>query len=142
MLYDNALLARRVPPRSSADRRPAAAPHLRGDPRLGAARHARSRGGFFAALDADSEGVEGKFYVWTVAELRDALGEDADAAIAWFGATEHGNFDEIPGANVLESRGPEPARETRERIRERLREVRERRVRPGSTTSAWRLGTR
>src|SRR6185437_14117222 len=46
-------------------------------------------GGFFSALDADSEGVEGKFYVWSVDELRAALaGEpDVDEAIAWFGAT-------------------------------------------------------
>jgi len=85
-------------------------------------------GGFYSALDADSEGVEGKYYVWTLAELRDALGEDADAAIAWFGATEHGNFD---GANVLESRGPEPPAEQRERIRATLLEVRSARVRPG-----------
>src|ERR1700759_121356 len=49
-------------------------------------------GGFCSALDADSEGVEGKFYVWTLAELRDALGPLADDAIAYFGATERGNF--------------------------------------------------
>jgi uncharacterized protein YyaL (SSP411 family) len=85
-------------------------------------------GGFHSALDADSEGVEGKYYVWTVDELRAALGGDADAAIAWFGATGRGNFE---GANVLESRGPEPPAEVRERIRARLLEVREERVRPG-----------
>jgi uncharacterized protein len=66
--------------------------------------------------------------VWSLAELRDALGEDAEAAIAWFGATDAGNFE---GANVLESRGPEPPPEARSRIRERLLEVRARRVRPG-----------
>src|SRR4030095_14125834 len=46
-------------------------------------------GGFYSALDADSEGVEGKFYVWSLDELRAALdGEPhADEAIAWFGAT-------------------------------------------------------
>src|SRR5438874_1157459 len=64
-------------------------------------------GGFCSALDADSEGVEGKFYVWTLAELREALGEElADEAIAYFGATEQGNFEQ--GANVLEGRGERP----------------------------------
>jgi uncharacterized protein YyaL (SSP411 family) len=86
-------------------------------------------GGFYSALDADSEGVEGKFYVWTVDELRDALGpDDAEAAVEWFGATGRGNFE---GANVLESRGPEPPPEQRARIRARLLEARARRVRPG-----------
>ena len=63
-------------------------------------------GGFCAALDADSEGVEGKFYVWTADQLRAVLGELAEPAMAYFGATEAGNFE---GANVLEARGPEPA---------------------------------
>jgi uncharacterized protein YyaL (SSP411 family) len=91
-------------------------------------------GGFAGALDADSEGVEGKFYVWTIDELRDALGDDpadADAAIAWLGATAEGNVPGEPGANVLESRGPEPPAQQRERIRTRLLEVRAQRVRPG-----------
>src|SRR5215208_2215485 len=79
-------------------------------------------GGFYSALDADSEGVEGKYYVWTVDELRAALGEDADAAIAWFGATVRGNFE---GTNVLEARGDEPPGEVRERIRARLLDLRE-----------------
>jgi uncharacterized protein YyaL (SSP411 family) len=93
-------------------------------------------GGFYAALDADSEGVEGRFYVWTVAELRELLGEDADAAIAWFGATEEGNFTDPhhpqPGLNVLQDRnGRRPDEGIRARIRSRLLEARERRVRPG-----------
>jgi uncharacterized protein YyaL (SSP411 family) len=95
-------------------------------------------GGFYSALDADSEGVEGRFYVWTLAELRDALGDDADAAIAWLGASEQGNFvgeggpqSSAPGLNVLEGRGPRPDDVTCERIRARLLAARERRVRPG-----------
>jgi uncharacterized protein len=91
-------------------------------------------GGFYSALDADSEGIEGRFYVWTTAELRDALGEDADAAIAWLGVTEQGNFQDPhhpqPGLNVLTDRGPTPDRHARERIRPRLLEVREGRERP------------
>ena len=85
-------------------------------------------GGFFSAFDADSEGVEGKFYVWTIAELREALaGEpDLDEAIAWFGATDRGNFE---GRNIP-VRGPG----TPDRLddwRRRLYEARARRVWPG-----------
>ena len=64
-------------------------------------------GGFYSALDADSEGVEGKFYVWSPDELRAVLGDLADEAVAYFGVTARGNFE---GANILEARGgPEPA---------------------------------
>jgi uncharacterized protein len=102
-------------------------------------------GGFYSALDADSEGVEGKFYVWALDELRAALGADADAAIAWFGATERGNFHDHgggtgDGANVLESRGPEPPAEQRARIRATLLAARAARVRPGlddKRLAAW-----
>ncbi len=86
-------------------------------------------GGFFSALDADSEGVEGKFYVWSLEQLRSALGDDADAAISWFGASEGGNFE---GLNILESRGSEPPAEQRARIRARLLEQRSERVRPAT----------
>jgi uncharacterized protein YyaL (SSP411 family) len=82
-------------------------------------------GGFCSSLDADSEGVEGRFYVWTLAELGDALGPLAPAAIRYFGASAAGNFE---GANVLEARGPQPAE--RARIRELLLAARARRARP------------
>ena len=86
-------------------------------------------GGFYSALDADSEGVEGRFYVWSHDALRAVLEpEDLMPAIAWFGATEQGNFE---GVNVLEGRGPEPPPEHRERIRRTLFNAREQRVRPG-----------
>jgi uncharacterized protein len=137
MLYDNALLARAYVHGYQAS----------GDELLRrtaeetldwALREMRApEGGFYSALDADSEGVEGKFYVWTVAELRSVLGDDAEAAIAWFGATERGNFE---GANILESRGPEPPPEQRERIRATLLAAREQRVRPGlddKRLAAW-----
>ena len=84
-------------------------------------------GGFHSALDADSEGVEGKFYVWTVDELRSVLGDDADAAIAYFGATERGNFE---GANILEARGGQEP-EGLPGIKRRLYDVRAQRVWPG-----------
>ena len=85
-------------------------------------------GGFCSALDADSEGVEGKFYVWSSEQLRDALGASlADEAITYFGVSERGNFE--PGLNVLEGRGVEPAQLPE--IRSKLYAARSQRVRPG-----------
>jgi hypothetical protein len=72
-------------------------------------------GGFCAALDADSEGVEGKFYVWTLDELRDVLGSDlADTALEYFRPRpfEH--------ALILEGRGPEPPPDVLTEIQRRL----------------------
>jgi uncharacterized protein len=85
-------------------------------------------GGFCSALDADSEGVEGKFYVWTLDELRAALGDEGlcEEAVAFFGASEAGNFE---GANVLEGRGPVPPRLGE--IQAALLAARSERVRPG-----------
>jgi uncharacterized protein YyaL (SSP411 family) len=101
-------------------------------------------GGFYAALDADSEGVEGRYYVWTVAELEEALGPDAETGVRWLGASEAGNFVDphhpAPGLNVLEDRGPRPDVATRERIRAALLAARERRTRPGlddKRLTAW-----
>ncbi len=94
-------------------------------------------GGFYSALDADSEGVEGKFYVWSVDQLRSVLGDLADEAIAYFGATERGNFER--GLNVLEGRG-EPVPERLPEIRCLLYGARSERVRPGlddKRLTAW-----
>ncbi len=57
-------------------------------------------GGFYASLDADSEGAEGKYYVWAADEFRRSLGDPelAELAAAAFGVTQPGEFD---GANVL-----------------------------------------
>ena len=92
-------------------------------------------GGFYSALDADSEGEEGRFYVWTVEELREVLGDDADAAIRYFGATESGNFE---GRNIL-TRGEDPPPELPE-LRRRLYERRSKRDWPGlddKRLTAW-----
>ena len=80
-------------------------------------------GGFYSALDADSEGVEGKFYVWTLDELGDALGDLYDTAVEYFQPKqfEHGL--------ILEAHGPEPA--DLPEIQRRLLEVRSQRIRPG-----------
>ena len=87
-------------------------------------------GGFFAAEDADSEGVEGKFYVWSLDEVRTVAGADADAAIEWFGITESGNWEHT---NILERvvRGDLKRPAAVERARLALLETRNRRIRPG-----------
>jgi uncharacterized protein len=55
-------------------------------------------GGFYSSQDADSEGVEGKFNVWSYDELANAVGGRGEVVAAWFGASPEGNWD---GTNVL-----------------------------------------
>ncbi|MEU4699653.1 thioredoxin domain-containing protein [Nonomuraea dietziae] len=84
-------------------------------------------GGFASALDADSEGEEGRFYVWTPAQLREALGEDAQWAVELFevkGTFEH-------GASVLQLLEDPDDTGRYERVRARLMAARDLRVRPG-----------
>ena len=54
-----------------------------------------SEGGFYAALDADSEGVEGKYYVWTYDEVCEALKEDAPLFCAYYDITPEGNWEHV-----------------------------------------------
>ncbi|HKO39439.1 MAG TPA: thioredoxin domain-containing protein [Solirubrobacterales bacterium] len=130
MLYDNGLLARA---------------YLHGWQQLGHERYRRTceetldwmlremrgpEGGFYSALDADSEGEEGRFYVWTPEQVRDVLGEAAEPVIAYFGVSERGNFE---GANVLHLDGGAAAAAPPglAEARRALFEVRSQRVRPG-----------
>jgi uncharacterized protein YyaL (SSP411 family) len=60
------------------------------------------QGGFYSAQDADSEGEEGKYYMWTIQEVLDSLQPaDADLAIHIFGLNEKGNFPNSKGKNIL-----------------------------------------
>jgi len=130
MLYDNALLARA---------------YLHGWQVLGHERYRRvceetldwmlremrgPEGGFFSALDADSEGEEGKFYVWTPEQIREVLGEKAEPLIAFYGVSKRGNFE---GKNILHlSQGPEaPEPEGLDEMLKALLEARAQRVWPG-----------
>jgi uncharacterized protein len=99
-------------------------------------------GGFASTQDADSEGEEGKFFVWTPAQLRDALGNDDDATFVAriFGVTPAGNFEH--GATVLSLPYPVKSEELLrlDALRRKLYEVREQRVRPGrddKVITAW-----
>ena len=135
MLYDNALLARAYLHGWQVARDELLAEVCR-ETLDWALREMRGpEGGFFSALDADSEGEEGRFYVWSLDELREALGDDAEAAIAYFGASERGNFE---GRNIL-TRG-EGRPERLPEWRQRLYEVRSQRVWPGlddKRLTAW-----
>jgi uncharacterized protein YyaL (SSP411 family) len=107
-------------------------------------------GGFYSAEDADSEGVEGKFYVWTPGEIEGALEPDeARLAIRFWDVTERGNFE---GKNILYVPHPPEAvaaefdistEELWEKIvviRQKLFAEREKRVRPGrdeKVLAAW-----
>jgi uncharacterized protein YyaL (SSP411 family) len=152
MLYDNALLARA---------------YLHGWQAFGHSRYRRvceetldwmlremrgPEGGFYSALDADSEGEEGRFYVWTPEQIREVLGGRSDQPnriefppqqvedlIRFFGVTEQGSFE---GKNVLHlaagAGGPEP--KGLEQAKRALFETREGRVRPGlddKRLAAW-----
>jgi uncharacterized protein len=130
MLYDNALLARA---------------YLHGWQALGHERWRRvceetldwalremrgPEGGFHAALDADSDGEEGAFYVWTPAQIRQVLGGAAQEAIEFYGVSETGNFE---GRNVLHLAGGAAATEPAglDEARRALFEARAKRPRPG-----------
>ena len=57
-----------------------------------------SQGGFFSAFDADSEGEEGKFYVWSKSEIKTILGDDAELFCLYYDVTDGGNWE---GKNIL-----------------------------------------
>ena len=152
MLYDNALLADA---------------YLDGFLVMRTAHHARiaaetcdyvlrdmadSEGGFHSAEDADSEGEEGKFYVWSMDEVHEALGSESAARFCLvYGLTREGNFE---GRNILYL--PCAIEQSARRLgvdveelydelrvsRARLLEIRGRRVRPERTTRYWSAGTR
>jgi uncharacterized protein YyaL (SSP411 family) len=140
MLYDNALLA---------------GCYLEAHEALGEPRYATvaretldyvlrdlsdSQGGFYSSEDADSEGVEGRFYVWTPAEIGAALGPAAGAFCKAYDVTAAGNFE---GHNILNlahpmqvcarmlDRRPDELEAELTAGRATLRAVRDRRVRPG-----------
>ena len=141
MLYDNALLARLYTHawQATGDEAHRAVAE---DVLAWVTREMTSpEGGFYSALDADSEGEEGKFYVWTPGEIDSVAGaEDGALVRAYYGVTEAGNFE---GRNILhawrsmdevaaeQAVGAERLRDALDRARPRLYEERAKRVWPG-----------
>jgi uncharacterized protein YyaL (SSP411 family) len=135
MLYDNALLVRVCADRST-------------EPALWAGEQAAefllrelrtAEGGFASALDADSEGEEGRFYSWAPAQLVEVLGEDDGAwAADLFSVTPEGTFEH--GTSVLQLRRDPDDVERWLDVRARLFEARSSRVRPArddKVVAAW-----
>jgi hypothetical protein len=130
MLYDNALLARvyvdaycstgeRLYKRIAEETLDFVVREMR-DP----------NGAFYSTQDADSEGVEGKFYVWSLDEFRRVAGDDADLLADYFDVTANGNWE---GANILHvTHEPDASLEAKiEAARKKLYAAREKRIRPG-----------
>jgi uncharacterized protein YyaL (SSP411 family) len=108
MLYDNALLLRLYTDAFRAFGDPSHADTARRIGRYLLAEMQSPEGGFYSAQDADSDGEEGKYFVWTEAEVKSVLAGDAlasDVALAYFGITREGNF-ESTAANVLHENRP------------------------------------
>ncbi|MER6946354.1 thioredoxin domain-containing protein [Nonomuraea sp. NPDC000554] len=137
MLYDNALLLRVYTHWWKASGQPLAR-RVALETAEWLLRELRTpEGGFASALDADSEGEEGRFYVWTPDELREVLGDDDGAwAAELFEVT--GTFEH--GTSVLQLLSDPEDDERYERVRAALLAARERRVRPGrddKVVAAW-----
>ncbi|MFC2112182.1 thioredoxin domain-containing protein [Bacteroidota bacterium] len=108
------------------------------------------QGGFYSSLDADSEGEEGKFYVWTQEEIEKVLGKDAELFIEYFNITPEGNWED--GKNIpfrdgsddklAEKLGLSPPQIQKKIFvqKSQLLKAREKRVRPGlddKILSSW-----
>jgi len=98
-------------------------------------------GGFFSALDADSEGREGRFYVWTADELKEILSDDELKTLKqWYPFDEKGNWEgfivlnrgKMPQTSLSERLKPRAKDKEWERLKNKLLEAREKRERPGT----------
>ena len=143
MLYDNALLARVYLHAWQETSNPYFWHVVEGTLGFLMREMRHPNGGFYASLDADSEGEEGKFYVWTPAEIRNAIQDPALAEMALdiFGVTEKGNFESANIPNLPEKletlveRTGLPEQELLEKlskINQELLEARSDRVRPAT----------
>src|SRR6478609_2268147 len=87
-----------------------------------------SDGGFYSALDADSEGVEGKFYAWTWTELEEALGAELESVAEFFQCTREGNWEH--GLNILTQEIDQSLNKKMIEAKKKLFDYREKKIRP------------
>ncbi len=140
MLYDNALLTDTLCEAYQLTKNNVYAQTLRHTLEFVQRELTSPEGAFYSALDADSEGEEGKFYVWSLEEVEAILGTDAPAFCAYYDVQRQGNWEDhnilwVPRpaetvAAELKMVLPELTALLR-KCREKLMEVRSRRVRPG-----------
>src|ERR1700682_2392739 len=127
MLYDNALLTRAYLDAWQLTHEPAFRRVAEATLAFVQREMTSPEGGFYSSLDADTEGEEGRFYLWTPQELESVLGvEDARALASAFDVTATGNFE---GSNILHPVAS-GAVEVLDAARERLMAARARRARP------------
>ena len=140
MLYDNALLVRAYVDAHRVTEKPLYK-RIAEESLDFVVREMRApNGSFYSTQDADSEGVEGKFYVWSLEEFSEVAGDDRELLAKYFGVTENGNFE---GQNILNVSRDSELFSKLERIalhdleskieaaKKKLYAAREKRVRPG-----------
>jgi hypothetical protein len=150
MLYDNALLSRLYLHTYQATANPEARRVAEETLDYVVREMTDAAGGFYSSQDADSEGVEGKFFVWSLAEITSVLGsEDGKLFCDFFNVTERGNFE---SENILNVTSPLKDVAARHDVstdylqavvstgRQKLFDLRERRIKPGrdeKVLTAW-----
>jgi uncharacterized protein len=150
MLYDNALLARLYLDAGRALNEPEFLTVAREILDYVLREMTSPEGGFYSTQDADSEGEEGKFFLWTPAETREVLGEELSRlADRYFDVSPEGNFEHrnilhrtigVDDAARLFEKTPEDMRHLLAEIRKRLFQARERRIKPArddKILAAW-----
>ncbi|HET9713335.1 MAG TPA: thioredoxin domain-containing protein, partial [Pyrinomonadaceae bacterium] len=150
MLYDNALLSRLYLHYFQVSQDPLAKETVEGILDYVLREMTDPAGGFYSTQDADSEGHEGKFFVWDINEIREVLGErDAALFSGYYNITESGNFEgkNIPNVTysvevIAEEHGVSVSelQESLKESRRKLFELRETRIKPGrdeKILTAW-----
>lgn len=150
MLYDNAQLVSLYSKAYKVNKSPLYEKSIRQTLDFISREMTQNEGGFYSALDADSEGVEGKYYVWTKKEIDEILGSDSDLFCEYFGVEEKGNWEH--GVNILMQNDNKEVLAKKYKIGEdelekqievlglQVLEAREKRVKPGlddKIITAW-----